>query len=640
MTEAQSTVPQLDTDKAITVLKQAVVSIATDIEDGLRDEVIASLALLKTEKTPAYLRFRSELRSANSAVRLSTLDAMVSKLSTVEEQTNGPGSVEALVSMTQAVGELFLGTDDQAYVRFKRDGHFEVWALESAGFKEWIARTYYEESGRVPRTAQLADALVTLSGKARHEGETHQVHLRTAVDPSGGYLIDIGDNAWRVIRITESGWKILSHSPVRFRRTRGTQALPLPESNCSDASDGDDTNSGSIADLMKLINVRESDQLLVVAAVIECYRPDTAFPVIEWCGEEGSAKSTSAANLRRLIDPRDVLLRANPKAIEDIFVAARQNYVINYNNLSRLSGDMQDAFCTLSTGGGYAARRLYTNDEESVYDVKRPVFINGISILVTQSDLLSRVVRIECPSFVDGSRISDGDMEAIFKKHAPKAMRFLLDTFCSALKLLPTIELDKAPRLMDFTKLGEAVAISLGYKPGHFSTIYASALKAAAIQSIEDEPVIEVLVRYIKKYMEFDGTVGELLTNLENHPNSRRDSTWPKRANGLSTAMVRAAPALRAVGISVKPGPKSNVGRRVRVTFTPSSIEYLPPEESVTNVTSVTSIKNGDASGASDANFQHKTIQKKCESTAKPSPSNCSYSNDGSLYPNGWGVNP
>ena len=353
---AETQQPTITADEAVKVVEQAVVTIATDIEAGMCDEVISALALLKSERTPTFLRFRAELRQANSAVRLPVLDAMVNKLSPIDEQADALGGVEALVGMVEALGELFMGTDDEAYVRFQRDGHFEVWPLESKGFREWVAHTYYSEAGRVPRSAQLADAMVTLSGKARHEGETHQVHLRAAVDPSGGYLIDIGDDDWRVIRLTETGWQVLNDSPVRFRRTRGTQPLPLPKSDASDA------NSGTLSDLLKLINVRQADQLLIVASALECWRPDTAYPVVEWCGEEGSAKSTSAANLRRLIDPRDVLLRANPKTIEDIFIAARQNYVVNYNNLSRLSGEMQDAFCTLSTGGGFASRRLYTND--------------------------------------------------------------------------------------------------------------------------------------------------------------------------------------------------------------------------------------------------------------------------------------
>jgi len=46
----------------------------------------------------------------------------------------------------------------------------------------------------------------------------------------------------------------------------------------------------------------------------------------------------------------------------------------------------QDALCTLSTGGGYASRQLYTNSDEHVMETKRPVMINGINAIATQPD--------------------------------------------------------------------------------------------------------------------------------------------------------------------------------------------------------------------------------------------------------------
>ncbi|WP_298225230.1 hypothetical protein, partial [Acidocella sp.] len=99
---------------------------------------------------------------------------------------------------------------------------------------------------------------------------------------------------------------------------------------------------------------------------------DTPFPVLELVGEQGSAKSTTQSVLRSLVDPNKVMLRGRPKTVEDIFVAARNNWLVSYENLSGLTAEQQDAFCTLSTGGGFASRQLYTNGEEHVMETKRP----------------------------------------------------------------------------------------------------------------------------------------------------------------------------------------------------------------------------------------------------------------------------
>lgn len=562
-TETGSPVSLPSIEDVVATVEAAVTVVADDIETGLSEPVIAALARLKVERPPTFMRLRAALRTANDDIRLPQLDSMVAALApeTPDGEDGEGGTVEKIVGMVQALGELFTGTDDEPYVRILRDGHHEVWALASGGFREWVAFNYYADNGRAPRAAQLADAFATLAGFARHEGETHEVHLRVAVDPAGGYLLDVGDDEWRVIRCTAAGWQVLDDSPIRFRRTKGTRPLPVPDS------------SGSRADLFALVNVADIDELLVVTALLECFRPDTAYPVIEWSGEQGSGKSTSAANCRSLVDPKDVLLRANPKSVEDVFVGARNNHVVNYNNLSHLSGELQDALCTLSTGGGHAGRRLYTNDDEAVYDAKRPVFMNGITTLATQADLLSRVVRIECPP-LGGDRVSDTDLATIMEKRGPRALGYLLNTFCHALAQLPTIELRNPPRLMDFARLGEAIAQSEGEAPGHFSTLYGRALEIAAVQSIESTPAIETLVGYVRENTPVMETVGDLLQLLEQHAGgSRRDTAWPKTAKGLSDALRRAAPALRLMGVEVTFGAKGNAGRSVTVKCSSSAVD-------------------------------------------------------------------
>ena len=88
--------------------------------------------------------------------------------------------------------------------------------------------------------------------------------------------------------------------------------------------------------------------------------------------------------LRSLVDPNKVMLRGRPKTVEDVFVAAANNWLVSYENLSGLTPEQRDAFCTLATGGGFASRQLYTNGEEHVMETKRPVVLgNGIAVVAT-----------------------------------------------------------------------------------------------------------------------------------------------------------------------------------------------------------------------------------------------------------------
>jgi hypothetical protein len=59
-------------------------------------------------------------------------------------------------------------------------------------------------------------------------------------------------------------------------------------------------------------------------------------------------------------------LRSLPKEERDLSIAANNSRILAFGNLSGLSNMISDALCKLSTGGGLATRRLFTDDEEAV----------------------------------------------------------------------------------------------------------------------------------------------------------------------------------------------------------------------------------------------------------------------------------
>ncbi len=383
-----------------------------DFEAGLTGEVLAALGGLQTnpDTLGLYLTLLTELVGAHKSIRKGDVEKAVRALLPEEEKDTSArisAADEIVAPVTQSC-TLFTDQEDRSYAIIEQDGHREVWPINSTTFKDWVSMLLYRTAGKTPRAAALADAFSTLNGIARHDGEKHHVYLRVAADGTGGYYLDIVDDQWRVIHITAHSWQIINESPVMFRRSKASKAVPIP------------VTGGSLADVKALVNVDENDNLLLITALLDCIRVDTADPVIELIGEQGSGKSSTAQNMRRLIDPHTVNLRNAPKSVEDIFVSATNNHFVCFNNLSRLSADEQDALCNLSTGGGFAARKLYTDNEENFYESKRPVLLNGINATATQPDLISRLVRLECLT-LEGSykRLDDRELAEVFERHAP-----------------------------------------------------------------------------------------------------------------------------------------------------------------------------------------------------------------------------
>ncbi len=207
--------------------------------------------------------------------------------------------------------------------------------------------------------------------------------------------LDLADEQWRAVKITADGWEVVEKPPVRFRRPKAMLALPAP------------VQGGSVEALRRFVNVTDGDWPLVVAWALACYRPVGPYPVLSLYGEQGSAKSTTARALRALIDPNSATLRCEPKEPRDLAIAANNGWVVALDNLSYLPTWLSDALCRLSTGGGFATRTLYENDEETIFSAQRPVIITGIEEVATRGDLLDRSILVTLPTISENHRLPE-----------------------------------------------------------------------------------------------------------------------------------------------------------------------------------------------------------------------------------------
>jgi hypothetical protein len=525
-------------DDPVAVIEAALVRLKDDVGVLAEADVIRAFSILKATDMPAYLRYRHAAKVVNRGCSVTTLDELVRD----ELPHNGeePSAIDELVDLARKHCHLKHDADRNAIAVIPMSGRQEVWRVYSSGFEDWLRAAFWraKESGVPDMT--LKAALATLAAAGINDGEEVAVHVRAAREDAG-YLVDLCDERWRAVRVTPSGWQVLDHAPAYFIRTQSMRPLPEPER-------GSDINL-----LWQHANIPTNCRLMVLTWLLDSFRPDTPFPVLELVGEQGSAKSTSQAVLRSLVDPNKVMLRGRPKTVEDIFVAAANNWLVSYENLSGLTAEQQDAFCTLSTGGGFASRQLYTNGEEHVMETKRPVALNGIAVVATRPDLIDRVIHVDMPTIPPETRKDDADTSAAWDLARPKVFGALLDLFADALRILPTVTLVHKQRMADFERLGEAVARALGFSPGEFQRQYAELVRAGIDRALESNAVAQVLDKYFEERLSpwnWQGTAGQLFDLLNNQSIADR-STWPRSPKGLADQLRRIAPAYRAKGIEI-----------------------------------------------------------------------------------------
>ncbi len=459
-------------------------------------------------------------------------------------ETEARSQASRLVAFVEAQYGLFTDTQNEAYARHRETG--EVRPIESSRFQEALAANFYRMTGSAARDNALREAVRTLAGLAREAGDTRPIFVRMA-EKDGAYYLDLGEpGRSRAVKLTPGQWNVIENPPVDFLRPDTLQPLPIPE------------KGGSLAPFWDCVNIPETARPLVLAWLADCLRPETPFPVLEIIGEQGSAKSTTQSLLRRLIDPNACDLRAAPKSREDIFVSARVNGIVSYENISHLSADTQDALCVLATGAGYATRKLYSDADESIIRTKRPIALNGISAAVTAQDLIDRTLSVEIPPLTQRTEIV-----GLFKTFEAEHGRLLgafLTQVAKALALLPTVHIapKDCPRLIEFAQLGEALMRVEGRPAGYFLALYASLRVDSITRTLDASPVATALVDWWedgpKAPIEMT-TKALFLAVSAKRPDHAE--AWPRTAKGFADALRRIAPALRAIGIEYR-----NIGRR------------------------------------------------------------------------------
>jgi hypothetical protein len=443
-----------------------------------------------------------------------------------------------LVKFVEQRFELFHDQNKDVFAKDRKTG--EVRFLDSRQFKDCLQAGFYMETGKSPRDQSVREAIGTLSGLGRFNGECLTVSLRTA-GAASRYFLDLARPGYsRAVLIQQGSWEVVDAPEAMFVRPESMQPLPVPE------------RGGSISTLWKIANIPEGSRLLALAWLVECLRPDTPFPVLELLGEQGSGKSGTQTALRRVIDPNACDLRGSPKSVEDVFVSAGACCIVSYENVSHLPPPMQDALCTIATGGGHAKRKQYTNSEESIISVKRPIILNGISACVTAQDLVDRTITIETPVITD--RLEVTELWRDFETELPKLLGALLDIAAKALELLPTMRIpaDQRPRLVEFARLGMAVAAAAGHKPEDFMREFNACRQESLSRTIDASPVAAAVVDYIENHAAgIEAPAKVILATLEQYRPAGCES-WPRSPKGLGDALRRAAPALRQIGIECK----------------------------------------------------------------------------------------
>jgi len=461
--------------------------------------------------------------------------------------------------------EFFHAADQTLYATVQVDDHKETWPLKSPTFRSWLTRRFYADQGKPPTKQSLDEAIYMCDSMARFDGPEHETSLRIA-KVQGNLYLDLCDPKWRTVEISPTGWRVTQDAPVRFRRQPGMLALPHPLSG------------GTIEELRPFLNAEDEENwILMVAWLIGALHPAGPYPLLVLQGERGSRKSSTARFLRSLVDPSSVPIRAEPREERDLMISAHNGWVIAMDNLSGTKHWISDALCRLSTGGGFSVRRLHSDDQEMLFQAKRPMILNGIDDMTTQPDLLDRSLVLSL-SQMKAKYIQEEVLRPAFEEAMPRVLGALLDAVSIGLRRQHQVQIPDMPRMADFASWVVACSPGLPFTAAKFLKTYGTNRIEALDTTIESSPVAKAVLGLVTSTPEWQGTSTELLSALEKHVPDRRRAlaSWPKEERYLGNILRRIVPVLRQAGVEIEFVRQGKFRTRmIFITTTPEQTEML-----------------------------------------------------------------
>src|SRR5215204_5016482 len=363
----------------------------------------------------------------------------------------------------------------------------------------WLRRLMWEEEGRSVSSEYLKMAAGTLSAHAEFSGEIQELYTRAAWHEG---ILYYELRPGKVVRVGPGGWTFEAKPPVLFRRYVNLKALPDPEAG------------GSLDILDGLVNLKsERDRRLFKAYLATLPLEHVGRPIFNASGAMGSGKTTIGRVVKRTWDPTaPETVRFDPR---DFLQKAMHAYIVMLDNQNTIPEWAADTLCRLVTGEADSKRRLYTDDEVVIIELRRAAILNGINVPTERGDVLDRSLVVELERIPDGDRKTEQQIWEHFEAGHPNLLGTLFHVLSKAIALKPSIKLSRRPRLADWGEYAAAVYEVMGWGAETFLKDWDEVVKVQNQATLDGSPVAQAIIKFMEDKEEYTATSSDMHSKLK-----------------------------------------------------------------------------------------------------------------------------
>ncbi len=451
--------------------------------------------------------------------------------------------------------DLHIDANEATYVSDKTQGNLKVHPLYSRNCTALIRNYFRSLDIRLTRD-NLKELLSEIEAEALFSNNNLiQPRNRVAID-GDRLVLDCGDDNNSRIVFQDGKYSVeTSGIDVPFLALASTQALCLPDDILV------------IDEFYNFLNFSFDDSLLAlswVTFIMSHPKSDNvSYPILVIKAQQGSGKTSLCKVLRKIIDPRNVGVQKMPKNIESLSVMASAAHLLIFDNVRSFTLDMSDNLCLTSTGGSRSARKLYTDNDESVINLQVPVILNGIHAFIGQSDLAERCLTFNLQSIPSCKRRSEQELSQELKNILPRMMAGIFELIAITLAKLPDAKVTSPERMMDFSQWIAATELALpechtycyrNVQIGDIQEHYSSNLKQASFDNLHENEFSAAIIEFAENHKNWTGTPTNLFHALESAFDDEysKSQYYPKTPIALSKKLKPLIIALASQGVIVE----------------------------------------------------------------------------------------
>jgi putative DNA primase/helicase len=438
-----------------------------------------------------------------------------------------------------------------------------TYRIQSAEFNDLLWKQYYLEYRNPPSCCKLKQAIKDLYMFGKSFAPVKKIHRRFA-KADDSVFIDLGTPDFSAVKITRGSVSVVQNPEAKFIRPKVQRQIGTPMLE-------------SLPEYLNLLKryipfKTEDDFVLFVSWLLGCMNCDGGYPVLFLVGEQGSAKSTTCRLIKDLLDASSVSLRNMPKSEKELMISAINDFVLCFDNTSKISDSQSDNLCKLATGSAFTTRRLYSTAGEVQLVSKNPCVINGIACLPTRQDLLDRSIIVSFDFISPEVRKTEKELMEAWEYDRPLIFGALCQAAAVALKNYEQVSEHGLPRMADFAKWVIAGEERLPWEKGQFMETMGNLRAKIVEEALDADPVSMAVLKLMKDRESWSGSPTDLLEVLSAciDQDNKKYPGFPKIANQLSRDLERMSSFLRDRGIIIE---KKHSGTR-SITLINTALQY------------------------------------------------------------------